>query len=257
MSQILLFSDPRPLVARLGSEFFRQAPEGPGVYLMRDGTDTVLYVGKAKNLRKRLASYRVANPDRMPRRHLRLLRAVERIDLEECADEASALARESEFLRRLRPQFNRTGAWPAILRFFGWRVTARGLELALGQEIESGWHRHGPFGASAVPVRAAFLRLLWGALLPESGLGGMPLGWLSGRHGQVATIARHGASPASFEEAGAVLEAFFAGRPDSFIGWVRDRTSTQVHPFEVAVRKMDLETVTTFAARQGSIGLGL
>ena len=43
---------------------------------MRDVTDTVLCVGKAKNLRKRLGSYRVANPDRMPRRHLRLLRAL-------------------------------------------------------------------------------------------------------------------------------------------------------------------------------------
>ena len=59
---------------RLGLAFFRQAPEKPGVYLMCDGANTVLYVGKAKNLRKRLASYRVANPDRLPCRHLRCAR---------------------------------------------------------------------------------------------------------------------------------------------------------------------------------------
>ena len=47
MTQMLLFPDPRPLVERLGAEFFRQAPERPGVYLMRDAADTVLYVGKA------------------------------------------------------------------------------------------------------------------------------------------------------------------------------------------------------------------
>jgi excinuclease UvrABC nuclease subunit len=76
MAQMLLFADPRPLVERLGPEFFRRAPQSPGVYLMRDRADSVLYVGKAKNLRKRLASYRVANPERLPRRHLRLLRAV-------------------------------------------------------------------------------------------------------------------------------------------------------------------------------------
>jgi hypothetical protein len=73
MKQMLLFPDPRPLVERLGRDFFRQAPERSGVYLMRDSSDTVLYVGKAKNLRKRLGSYRVANPDRMARRHLRML----------------------------------------------------------------------------------------------------------------------------------------------------------------------------------------
>jgi len=175
MPQLLLFMDPRPLVERLASEFFRQAPQRPGVYLMRDRTDTVLYVGKAKNLRNRLTSYRVANPDRMPRRHLRLLRVVERIDLQECANESSALAKESELLHRLRPRFNRAGIWPGMPRFLSWRLTAGGLELAIAQEIESEWHSHGPFGASAVPLRAALLWLLWCGLQPERGLRGMPL----------------------------------------------------------------------------------
>jgi excinuclease ABC subunit C len=79
---------------------------------MRDQADTVLYVGKAKNLRKRLSSYRVANPDRLRRRHLRLLRVVQRIELRPCDSEASALASESTLLRTLRPQFNRAGTWP-------------------------------------------------------------------------------------------------------------------------------------------------
>jgi len=56
MTQMLLFADPQPLVERLGPDFFRRAPERPGVYLMRDAAATVLYVGKAKNLRRRLAS---------------------------------------------------------------------------------------------------------------------------------------------------------------------------------------------------------
>src|SRR5580700_11215817 len=131
LKQILLFPDPHPLVERLGRDFFRQLPDRPGVYLMRDARDTVLYVGKAKNLRKRLCSYRVANPDRMPRRHLRLLRAVERIELQECADEASALARESELLRTLRPKFNRAGTWRSPPRFLIWRDAGTAFELAV------------------------------------------------------------------------------------------------------------------------------
>jgi len=47
---------------------------------MRDATGAVVYVGKAKNLRQRLRSYRVANTARVARRHLRLMREVTRID---------------------------------------------------------------------------------------------------------------------------------------------------------------------------------
>jgi len=39
-----------------GEDFFRALPSGPGVHLMRGATEGVLYVGKARNLRKRLAS---------------------------------------------------------------------------------------------------------------------------------------------------------------------------------------------------------
>src|SRR6266481_5591929 len=161
MTQMLLFPDPRPLVERLGLEFFRQAPESAGVYLMRDATDCVLYVGKAKNLRKRLASYRVANPDRLKRRHLRLLRAVVRIEVRECADELGALTEEAELLRTLRPRFNRAGTWPGTARFFGWRTGAQGLDLAVTTATEDGWMFHGPVGASAFFLRSSLARLLW------------------------------------------------------------------------------------------------
>ena len=136
-SQTLLFLDPRPLVERLGEEFFRQLPARPGVYLMQDAAQVVLYVGKAKSLRQRLSHYRVANPDRMGRRHLRLLRQVVRIELQECADEIAALAREAELLRALKPKFNRAGVWPATPRFLVWRWTSQTLELVITEKPPS------------------------------------------------------------------------------------------------------------------------
>lgn len=73
----------------------------------------VLYVGKARNLRKRLASYRVANPERMPRRTIRLLNQVTRIEWDECPDEAAACLREEQLICVLAPKFNRAGkVWP-------------------------------------------------------------------------------------------------------------------------------------------------
>ena len=61
MAQTLLFPDPKPLVERLGRDFFLTAPSCPGVYLMRDAQGAAVYIGKARNLRQRLAAYRVAD----------------------------------------------------------------------------------------------------------------------------------------------------------------------------------------------------
>lgn len=248
MPQLLLLPDPKPLVDRLGADFFRQAPESPGVYLMRDAADVILYIGKAKNLRKRLASYRVANPDRLRRRQLRLLRAVARIELQECADETSALAREASLLRNVRPRFNRAGTWPGSPRFLGWRLTPAGLRLSVAEACHPNWVFHGPYGGAAFPVRAALLRLVWCAVHAEHGLTGLPQGWFSGHCTECAVIAQRKDDPACLEKAEARLRNLFKGEAESFITWVRDRTAAWEHPFEVTARDTDLETIQQFAA---------
>jgi len=108
-TQLWLWPPPRPLVDRLGVDFFRQVPTAPGVYLMCGPEAGVLYVGKARNLRRRLASYRVANPDRLPRRMVRLLNRVTRIEWDVCPSEAAAIHREAELIGALCPRFNRAG----------------------------------------------------------------------------------------------------------------------------------------------------
>lgn len=110
--QLWLFDPPKPLVERFGEEFFRTLPANPGVYLFCGDAEGVLYVGKAKNLRKRLSSYRVANPERLPRRIVRLLFRVRRIEWDECPSEELAVHREEQLICTLNPQFNRAGkAW--------------------------------------------------------------------------------------------------------------------------------------------------
>jgi len=111
--QLWLFDPPRPLVERFGEDFFRTLPEVPGVYLMCGATEGVLYVGKARNLRKRLASYRVANPERFPRRIIRLLHQVRRIEWDLCRSEEAACHREELLICVLTPKFNAAGkVWP-------------------------------------------------------------------------------------------------------------------------------------------------
>jgi len=111
--QLWLFDPPKPLVERLGEDFFRALPPRPGVYLMCGATEGVLYVGKARNLRKRLGNYRVANPERLPRRIIRLLHRVTRIEWDECPTEEAAGHREELLICVLTPKFNAAGkVWP-------------------------------------------------------------------------------------------------------------------------------------------------
>lgn len=243
-SQPLLFPDPRPLVERLGREFFRQVPEVPGVYLMRDAAEAVLYVGKAKNLRKRLTSYRVANPDRMPRRHLRMVRAVERIELQACADETAALARESELLLALKPKFNRAGTWPATPRFLVWRPIAQDLELAVTETPEAGWQTFGPSGSVIPFLRAALVRVLWCAIHPQLGNCHTPAGWA---HGQLANPTRLHCGPLA-EPAASFLEELLAGQVDAACEWVKTRFAQNPHPFEQAALAEDLEFLAQISA---------
>jgi predicted GIY-YIG superfamily endonuclease len=246
MGQLLLLPDPRPLVERLGNDFFRQLKDRPGVYLMQNATGKVLYVGKAKNLRQRLTSYRVANPDRLGRRHLRLLSQVTRIELQECADESTALAKEAELLLALKPKFNRAGVWPAAPRFLIWHRTAQILELAITETPTTSWQVFGPFGSGVVYLRAALARLLWFAINPASGSTAMPAGWVHGRLGEIAIVTDAQNNEPNCRSMEKVLTKLFAGDHVGFAFWVGEQTKPLAFAHDLAMRDADLETVVQF-----------
>jgi len=233
--------DPQPLVERLGRDFFRQLPETPGVYLMHGASDVVLYVGKAKSLRHRLGSYRVANPERMKRRTLRLLRFVERIAWEECSDKPAAIRREAELLLTLKPRFNRAGVWQGSKRFLAWRSQLAGLELAVMDSLEDGWNGAGPFGAQAVHMHRALVRLLWCRFHPEAGLAGMPARWFHGGHGARVLIAHRSTSLP--DETCERLNQLANGGVDEFPQWLPPAAA-----YEQPIRDEDLELVTSHLA---------
>ena len=83
----------------------RLLPDDPGVYVYRDAAGEVLYVGKAKSLRKRVGSY--ARPDRgLERRTAELVLRIADIDVTITATETEALLLEQTLVKQHRPPFN-------------------------------------------------------------------------------------------------------------------------------------------------------
>src|SRR3982075_3692000 len=82
----------------------RTAPPGPGVYRMIDATGDVLYVGKAKSIRKRILSY--TRPTGYDPRIERMIAATASLEFVSTATETEALLLEANLIKRLRPRFN-------------------------------------------------------------------------------------------------------------------------------------------------------
>ncbi len=84
--------------------FAKLAPESPGVYRMIDANGTVLYVGKAKNIKKRVTSY--ARPEGHANRTARMIAATATLEFISTATEPEALLLEANLIKRFRPFYN-------------------------------------------------------------------------------------------------------------------------------------------------------
>ncbi len=89
----------------LNSAWKRNFPLTPGVYLMKDANEQVIYVGKAKCLKNRLASY-YSHPLGYTRKMDGLLQSVKEIETVETGSELGALLKESELIKALQPAYN-------------------------------------------------------------------------------------------------------------------------------------------------------
>ena len=82
----------------------RTLPSCPGVYRMLDARGEALYVGKAKNLKKRVASY--VNPSRQSERIARMVRMTRALEIVTTHTEVEALLLEANLIKRLKPRYN-------------------------------------------------------------------------------------------------------------------------------------------------------
>ena len=109
-------------------------PASPGVYRMENAKGDILYVGKAKSLKKRVAAY--TRPERLGARMARVVAACAKLEIVTTHTEAEALLLESNLIKRLKPRYNvllrddksfpyirvtTSQAWPQITKHRGAR----------------------------------------------------------------------------------------------------------------------------------------
>lgn len=85
--------------------FINILPESPGVYRYYDDADILIYVGKAKNIRKRVSSY-FSKTAGISRKTLKLVSEIERIEYTVSNNEFDALLLENNLIKQNQPKYN-------------------------------------------------------------------------------------------------------------------------------------------------------
>ena len=146
---------------KFGADFLAGVPREPGVYRLFDAAGALLYVGKARNLRGRLAQYRTTRRTKKDRKRCGLVRAAARIEWQICGSELEASLTEVELIQALRPRRNVASAFPFLYPFIGIQVEGPTTRFCLttSPEAFTGFELHGAFRSRAV-TREAFFALM-------------------------------------------------------------------------------------------------
>lgn len=137
---------------KFGPDFVAALPCAPGIYRVFNDGDVLIYVGKAKNLRRRIGQYRNA---KRRKRHLKMRSIVSeasRIEVEVSASELEACLTETRVIQEHRPKWNVAGAFYFLYPMLGIRHTAGILSLlyttepeALDPSLLASFSMHGAF----------------------------------------------------------------------------------------------------------------
>jgi len=107
---------------KFGADLLGELPAEPAVYLFKDEEGAVIYAGKAKNIRRRLQSYRNASRRKVHRKMRTLVREASSLEVRLQPSERDALILENELIRTLRPSYNVDGAYSFLYPAIGTAV---------------------------------------------------------------------------------------------------------------------------------------
>lgn len=129
--------------------FIKDLPQAPGVYLMLDATDSILYVGKARSLKKRVANY--FSGQAKDTKTMKLVNAVVAMRYHLTHSESEALILENQLIKKHKPRYNvllKDGkSYPYIYASVGEDAYPR-IEFRRGQKGKKGRY-FGPYPSAA------------------------------------------------------------------------------------------------------------
>lgn len=120
-------------------------PESPGIYMMKNSDDKVIYVGKAKNLRRRVSSYFLPNRDA---KTAALVQKIDHIDYIMTGNEYEALVLENNLIKQYKPHYNillKDGKSYPMIRITGEKYPR---VFKTRRIVDDGSTYYGPFAAT-------------------------------------------------------------------------------------------------------------
>ncbi len=201
---------------KFGEGLLATVGTGPGVYRYANAQGVVIYVGKAKNLRRRLASYRNAGRKKTHRKMRRVVKAATSLSYEHVATEEAALLLENALILELKPALNIDGAFTFLYPAIGVGRTDKHSLLCFTTQPED-YAPHGLtwYGTFRSRPRA---KLAFDALVELLSL----LGHKEKRTALPAHTSRRGSRFVGFRqlppELAESLPPFFAGEDGAFLG---------------------------------------
>ncbi len=139
-------SDMKRFDRKFGEDFLSGLPQTPAVYLFKNEAGEVLYTGKAKNIRRRLADYRNAGRRKAHRKMRTIVREAHSVEVRLQGSEAEALLVENQLIRELRPRYNVDGAFEFLYPAIGTGLHDRNIVLCFTSEpdyfegLDLRWH---------------------------------------------------------------------------------------------------------------------
>ncbi|MBS1958261.1 MAG: nucleotide excision repair endonuclease [Bdellovibrionales bacterium] len=140
------------LTAQFKAGISQTIPSEPGVYRFYNQDDELIYVGKAKNLRRRLGQYKNAKRRKAHMKMRKITQEAHRLEFETCVDEVTALHLETKLIQQHRPKWNVAGAFYFMYPVVGLKVdysNSREGEVFIcyttKPELFEGFQYHGAF----------------------------------------------------------------------------------------------------------------